>query len=149
MKHRAPRKPGFQPTSLIAGVLLLLVVFVSVAYFFFLASSGLSPEQENVLTHLNDRRDEWRARRPPAFRYEIERECECPLDYIEPFTVIEYRDDPENQAWIDDYFERIEEAIRGGSNVTVRHDPRFSYPNDFRIADEQTYIRDFEVLEYE
>lgn len=149
MKHRAPRKPGFQPTSLIAGVLLLLVVFVSAGYFFFLAGSGLSPADEASLAQLHERRDEWRARRPPAFRYEIERECECPLDYIEPFTVIEYRDDPDNQAWIDLYFERIEEGIRAGSDVTVRFDPRFSYPNDFQIADEQTYIRDFEVLEYE
>jgi len=149
MRHRAPRKPGFQPTSLIAGVLLLLVVFVSVGYFFFLAGSGLSPAQEASLAQLHQRRDEWQVRRPPAFRYEIERECECPLDYVEPFTVIEYRDDPENQAWIDEYFERIEEAIRAGTDVAVRHDPRFSYPNDFRIADEQTYIRDFEVLEYD
>jgi hypothetical protein len=149
MKHRAPRKPGFQPTALIAGVLLLLVVFVSVGYFFFLASSGLSPGQQAALAQLLDRRDEWRTKRPPAFRYEIERECECPLDYIEPFTVIEYPDDPENQAWIDEYFGRLEEAIDGGGDVTVRFDPRFSFPTDFRIADEQTYIRDFEVLEYE
>jgi len=149
MKHRAPRKPGFQPTSLIAGVLLLLVLFVSVGYFFFLAGSGLSPERESLLAQLHERRGEWQTRRPPAFRYEIERECECPLDYIEPFTVIEYRDDPGNQPWIDEYFMQLEESIRSGGDVTVRFDPRFSYPNDFRIANEQTYIRDFEVLEYE
>ena len=149
MKHRDARKPGFQPTSLIAGVLLLLVVFVSAGYFFLLAGSGLSPEQQTQLAQLHERRDEWREKRPAAFRYEIERECECPLDYIEPFTVIEYRDEPQNQAWIDEYFEQIEAGIRDGQNVVVRYDPRFSYPNDFLIAGEQTYIRDFEVLEYE
>lgn len=149
MTQRRRHKTGFQPTSLIAGVLMLLILFVSVGYFFFLAGNGFSPEQETLLAQLQERRAEWQGRRPPAFRYEIERECECPLDYIEPFTVIEYRDDPDNHAWIDEYFEKIDIAIRAGSDVSVRYDPRFAYPNDFRIADEQTYIRDFEVLEYE
>lgn len=147
MKHRGVRESGFQPTSLIAGVLLLLVMFMSVAYFFFL--TGLSPEQETLLAQLQERRAEWQDKRPPAFRYEIERECECPLDYIEPFTVVEYRDAPDNQAWIDEYFQQLEDAILDGGDVAISYDPRFSYPNDFHIADEQTYIRDFEVLEYE
>jgi hypothetical protein len=149
MKHRTWRKSGFQSTSLIAGALLLLVVFVSVAYFFLLADSGPSPRQQEMLAQLQERRDEWVSKRPPAFRYEIERECDCPLSYVEPFTVVEYLDDPDNQAWIDQYFERLAAAILGGSDVAIGYDPRFSFPNDFHIAEEQTYIRDFEVLEYE
>jgi hypothetical protein len=149
MKHRGSRKAAFQPTSLIAAVLLLLVIFVSVGYFFLLADPRLSAEQENMLALLQTRRDEWQAKRPPAFRYEIERECECPLEYVEPFTVVEYLDDPENQAWIDDYFADLEAAIQARKDVAVGYDPRFSYPNDFRIGGEQVYIRDFEVLQYE
>ena len=49
MKHRSWRNTGFQPTSLIAGVLLLLIVFVSVGYFFFLAEPRLSAEQQAEL----------------------------------------------------------------------------------------------------
>lgn len=150
MKHRSWRTTAFQPTSLIAGVLLLLVVFVSAAYFLFLAEPVLTPEREAMLAELQLRQGEWRDKRPPAFRYEVERECECPLDYIEPFTVVEYLDDPDNHAWIDDYFSSLDAALHSGAVVEViSYDPRFSYPNDFRIADEQLYIRDFEVLEYD
>jgi len=149
MKHRGARKAAFQPTSLIAGVLLLLVIFVSVGYFFLLADPRPSAEQEELLALLQTRRDEWQTKRPPAFRYEIERECDCPLEYVEPFTVVEYLDDPENQAWIDDYFERLEAALLGRDDVVIGYDPRFSYPNDFNIGGEQVYIRDFEVLQYD
>lgn len=148
MKHRGSRAAAFQPTSLIAAVLLLLVVFVSVGYFFFIAEPRLTAEQESMLALLQTRRDEWKAKRPPAFRYEIERECECPLEYVEPFTVVEYLDDPENQAWIDDYFERLLAAIQDRDDVAIGYDPRFSYPNDFHVGGEQVYIRDFEVLQY-
>lgn len=149
MKHRSGRNPGFQPTVLIAGALLLLFVFVSVGFFFFLTEQGLSTAQNEMLQQLKTRREEWLEKRPAAFRYEIERDCECPLDYIEPFTVVEYRDDPGNEAWIDDFFAQLEQAIADGRDIGIRYDPRFSYPNDFHIADEQVFIRDFEVLEYD
>ena len=146
MKHRPWRKGGYQPTSLIAAVLLMLIVFVSVGYFFFLSSPNPSPEQAAALAELRERRVEWEAERPPAFRYVVERDCECPLDYREPFTVIEYLDDPGNQAWIDGFFVRIEEAILAGSAVSVSYDGGYGFPNDFSIAEEDTFVRDFEVL---
>jgi len=149
MKHRCWRKTGFQPTSLIAAVLLLLVVFVSLGYFFFLAEPHVSAEQERLLAELQVRRSEWVEKRPPAFRYEVERDCECPLDYTEPFKVVEYLDEADNHSWIDDYFIDLEEAIRSGDAVDIRYDPRYSYPNDFNIADEQVFVRDFEVLRYD
>jgi len=149
VKHRQPRKPGYQPSLLLAAVVLLLLVFVSVGYFFFLSNPALTVEQQRVLTQLQQRREEWLAKRPPAYRYEIERECECPLQYIEPFTVIEYLDEADRQAWIDDYFMQLEAALREHQDVAISYDPRFSYPNDFHIDAEQVYIRDFEVLQYE
>jgi hypothetical protein len=149
MKHRSWRKTAFQPTSLIAGALLLLILFVSAAYLFFIAEPAITPERQAMLAELQLRQSEWLEKRPPAFRYEIERECECPLDYIEPFTVVEYLDEPVNHAWIDDYFTSLENALHTGVVVAISYDPRFSYPNDFRIADEQVYVRDFEVLEYD
>ncbi|MGI9200248.1 MAG: hypothetical protein ACR2QL_04265 [Woeseiaceae bacterium] len=148
MKHRTVKKPGFQHSTLIAGVAFLLIFFVSGAYFYFLYQPGLSAEQEAALAELNTRRAEWETERPPAFRYEVERSCECPLDYTEPFAVVEYLDDPDNHSWIDEYFVTIEAAILEGGDVTVRYDPRFGFPNDFTIGAEETFIRDFEVLEY-
>lgn len=148
MKHRSGRKTGFQPTSLIAGVLLLLILFVSVVYFFFLHQPGLSPEQEAAVVELRARRTEWQDERPPAFRYEVERQCECPLDYIEPFTVVEYLDESDNRAWIDEFFTLLEAAMLAGEPVSVSYDARFGYPNDFTVDHEDTFVRDFEVLRY-
>ena len=149
MKHRSPRKAGFQPTSLIAAALLLLLVFISVGYFFFLTEPRLSADQQAMLEELQLRRSEWLEKRPPAFRYDVQRECECPLDYTEPFHVIEYLDDADNQSWIDNYFDQLELAIASDDTHSIRYDPRYSYPNDFQIADEQVFIRDFEVLQYD
>lgn len=148
MKHRSVKKQGFQHSTLIAGVVFLLIFFVLAGYFYFLYQPGLSPSQEAALTELRDRRTEWELERPPAFRYEVERSCECPLDYTEPFTVVEYLDDPDNRAWIDEYFTRIEVAMLDGDEVVVRYDARFGFPDDFSIDAEDTFIRDFEVLEY-
>lgn len=148
MKHRSGRTTGFQPTSLIAGVLLLLILFVSVGYFFFLYQPGLSPDQDAALAELRARRTEWQDERPPAFRYEVERQCDCPLDYIGAFTVVEDLNEPDARAWIDEFFAMIEETMLAGAPVSVSYDARFGYPNDFTIADEDTIIRDFEVLRY-
>jgi hypothetical protein len=148
MKHRSERKAGFQHSTLIAAVMLLLILFISVGYMFFLHQPGLSPDQLAALSELQERRDEWELERPPAFRYEVERQCACPLDYTEPFTVVEYLDETDNVAWIDGFFADIEEAMLGGETVPVRYDARFGFPDDFKIGDEDTFVRDFEVLEY-
>jgi hypothetical protein len=148
MKHRSWRKTSFQPTSLIAAVLLLLFVFVSISYFYFLADPRLSVQQEAMLAELQLRRGQWEEKRPPAFSYVVERECECPLNYTEPFKVVEYLDEPDNHSWIDDYFLSLEKAIQSGDVIDIRYDPRYRYPNDFAVADEQTFVRDFEVLRY-
>ena len=149
MKHHTVKKQGFQVSTLIAGVLMLIFLFVSVAYFFFLHQPGLTPQQEAALAELQDRRTEWETERPPAFRYVVERACPgCPLDYIEPFAVVEYLDDPANRPWIDEFFVTIEAAMLEGKDVPVSYDSRFGFPNDFTIHVEETFIRDFEVLEY-
>jgi hypothetical protein len=148
MKHRKERPIVFQSTSILAGVVFLLILFVCVGYFFFLHQPGLSPEQEIALVELRERRAEWEDERPPAFRYEVERQCECPLDYIEPFTVVEYLDEADNRAWIDEFFTQLEETMLVGEPVSVSYDARFGYPNDFTINNEDTFVRDFEILRY-
>lgn len=148
MKHRTVKKQGFQHSTLIAGVVFLLIFFVLAGYFYFLYQPGLSTEQELALAELRDRRAEWETERPPAFRYEVERSCECPLDYTEPFTVVEYLDEPGNRAWLDECFLIIEKAMSSGEAVSVSYDSRFGFPNDFTIGAEETFVRDFEVLEY-
>jgi hypothetical protein len=144
MKHRSGRKTGFQPTSLIAGVLLLLILFVSVGSFFFLYQPGLSPNQEAALAELRARRAEWQDERPPAFRYEVERSAEN----SPPFTVVEDLNDPDTRAWIDDFFASLEETMLAGEPVSVSYDARFGYPSNFTIGNEDTIVRDFEVLRY-
>ena len=148
MKHRKERPIVFQSTSILAGVVFLLILFVCVGYFFFLHQPGLSPAQETALVELRERRAEWQAERPPAFRYEVERRCDCPLDYVEPFTVVEYLDEVDNRAWIDEFFTLLEETMLAGGSVSVSYDARFGYPNDFTINNEDTFVRDFEVLRY-
>jgi len=148
MKHRSGRTTGFQSTSLITGASLLLILFVSVGYFFFLHQPGLSPDQKSALVELHERRAEWEDERPPSFRYEVERQCDCQLDYIEPFTVVEDLNEPDTRAWIDEFFAMIEETMLAGAPVSVSYDARFGYPNDFTIANEDTVVRDFEVLRY-
>lgn len=148
MKHRKERPIVFQSTSILAGVIFLLILFVCVGYFFFLHQPGLSPDQEIALVELRERRTEWEAERPPAFRYEVERQCECPLDYVEPFTVVEYLDEADNRAWIDEFFTLLEETMLTGEPVSVSYDARFGYPNDFTVDNEDTFVRDFEVLRY-
>lgn len=104
--------------------------------------------QDAALAELRERRAEWEEERPPAFRYEVERQCDCPLDYVEPFTVVEYLDEPDNHAWIDEFFVALEKAMLAGEPVVVSYDARFGYPNDFTLANEDTFVRDFEVLRY-
>ena len=144
MKHRSGRTTGFQSTSLITGALLLLILFVSVGYFFFLHQPGLSPDQQSALAELHERRAEWEDERPPAFRYEVDR----PADYVKPFTVVEDLDRPENRAWLDEFFALIEKTMLAGEPVSVSYDARFGYPSDFTIANEDTIVRDFEVIRY-
>lgn len=129
--------------------MFLLVIFVSVAYFFYLAEPGLSVEREVMLAELRERRAEWEEKRPPAFRYVVQRDCDCAPEYLEPFTVVESLAAPDSQALIDGFFNQLEVAIQTAEDVAVRYDPRFRYPNDFRIDGEQTYVRDFEVLQYD
>ena len=148
MKHRKERPIVFQSTSILSGVVFLLILFVCVGYFFFLHQPGLSPAQETALVELRERRAEWEAERPPAFRYEVERRCECPLDYVEPFTVVEYLDEADNRAWIDEFFTLLEETMLAGEPVSISYDARFGYPNDFTVDNEDTFVRDFEVLQY-
>lgn len=144
MKHRSERKTGYQPTSLIAGVVLLLILFVCIGYFFFLNQPGLSQNQALALTELGERRAEWQDERPPAFRYEIGSSD----NDIEPFAVVEDLDVPDNRGRIDEFFTLIEESMLAGEPVAVSYDARFGYPSDFTIGNENTFVRDFEVLRY-
>ena len=46
------------------------------------------------------------------------------------------------------FFVDIENAMLDGETVPVRYDSRFGFPNDFTTGAEETFVRDFEVLEY-
>ena len=46
------------------------------------------------------------------------------------------------------FSQRSKTAMLAGEPVAVSYDARFGYPNDFTVANEDTFVRDFEVLRY-
>ncbi len=157
MKHRDWRKSRYQSTSLVAIALLVLIIFVSVGYFFSIPEPGPSAQQQLLYMELQANRKAWEEKRPPAYRFVVQRRCDCPLEDMRPFVVNEDLDAiPPGESWIDDLFIAIEAALGNSAQVTVSYDPRFNYPTSNRISYpdapgewRQTIIRDFEVVRYD
>ncbi|MDX1515985.1 MAG: DUF6174 domain-containing protein [Woeseiaceae bacterium] len=173
MKHRAHKHAIFQPTTLIAGVLLLLIVFVTAGYVFFLSPPGQPPVAGDALSLLDAQRAKWQRERPIAFRYVVERHCFCLELYVQPYVVTEDDDlrnaafaipfestdgsmheAPPEPVFIDDVFDAIETAIADGTPVDVRYDRQWGFPADTTIgslaadAGYQYLVRDFDVTRY-
>lgn len=173
MKHRIWRKTAYQSTSLLAVVVLILILFVSVAYFFSIPDPASPPRQTELLAELDANRALWDENRPLAYRYVVDRNCFCEPLYTKPYVATEqlghrratYPIDeqplsadlaatPQSPNWIDDFFGVIEEAIFDSGLVEVSYDARFGFPNKIIISyptpdsGRQIYVRDFEVVEY-
>lgn len=174
MKHRPGRRGKFQITTLLAVVALLVIVFLTSAYFVFTSPPSVSEAHAQAIAELRRQKETWESARPAAFRYVVERDCICPNTFTMPYDAVEGRgsktarfpdltlarfdDDtavPDDPVWIGDVFDLVEAALGRGDQITVRYDSRFGYPNDVdKIAttDREKYrlfIRDFEVLEYD
>ena len=157
MKHRDWRKARYQPTSLVAIVLLMLIIFVSVGYFFSIPEPGQSAHEQMLLMELHANKQAWEEKRPPAYRFVVQRSCDCPLEERQPFAVSEDLDSMSpGKGWLDDLFVTIEAALGNSAQVAVSYDPRFNYPSSIRISYPdapgewlQTTVRDFEVLRYD
>lgn len=174
MKHRSPRKTGYQLTNFIAVLLLLFIVFVSVGYFFMISQPESNPERAELRHELERNLALWEARRPAAFSYRVARHCFCTADYRRPYRVADgdrearfaYAsplDDgpagvdgaPPEPLRIADLFSMIDEAIEDAESIDVRFDPAFGFPTRIELDRSQATddelgidIYDFEVTEY-
>lgn len=176
MQHRPRKKTSFQLTSLIAVVVLMVILFISVGYFFVIPHLTDTGAQEKLLASLQANDELWQTNRPVSYRYVVERECDCALELMRPYVVTVARDlrtaqylvtgsadslgiseEPPEVVWLEELFAKTAEAVLHAKEVEVIFDPRFGYPSSVRInssnrstASFEVYgVRDFEVLEYE
>ena len=165
----------YQLTTFLALVLLLLILFVSAAYFFYIPSPGDASGTRDLLAELSDQRNKWDAKRPAAFRYVVDRDCYCERTYVEPYVASEEPGDksaafaieietaggefisvPPDPVWIDDLFDLVERSIREEKSVEVGYDKEFGFPNSMMVAPVpkppdsvlRVEVRDFETLAY-
>jgi len=169
------RQAVYQPTTLIAGVLLLLILFVSVGYFFLIPPPDEQPQQSTIINELQESRLAWENSRPLSYRYVVERSCYCSQEYVTPYIATaeqgrktaeflisvesatgEFLSQPPEPVWISDIFGELTKAIESESRpvVEVVYDSRYGYPASVNIqypqpdAGMRYEIRDFEVLEH-
>ena len=128
----------YQVTSLIAVVLLLLIVFVSVGYFFFLARPDQFAAQNELSRAFADATALWQERRPAAYRYVVDRQCNCPPEVDRAYVVTVDRDGrraafsipvessagllldrPENPVWLETVVDDIARALESGDEITT------------------------------
>ena len=165
MSRRDRPRGTFQPTTLIAGALLLLILFVSAGYFFWLIPGGASDDVDPVDRH----EARWTDSKPLAYRYVVRRSCDCPRDVLEPYVVtvsngrtsfafpipVEsmdggFIDVPPAPESIADIFAAIRGAAADRADVSAGYDRQLGFPVAVTIRDGGNTrgweIRDFEVL---
>lgn len=172
MKHRTSQKSVYQFSAHLAVALLMLIIFVSVAYFFFVPANGLSPDQERLLANLQAQKKLWDDKRPLSFRYVVDRNCVCTDKITTPYIATEtpghksatYRivgqpesgdlaTSPPDALWIDDLFGIIEDEIIENGTVNASYDWRFGFPHTISSGSLGSadgsftyYVRDFEAM---
>lgn len=176
MQHRPWKKTGFQPTTLIAIVVLVVILFISVGYFFVIPNLDAARKQDQLLAELQTNEERWRANRPVSFQYVVDRDCICTEAYREPYMAIHAGDSvtvryialldtdgpdgsgtPPDPVNVDGLFAAAADIVVGQGDVEVTFDPRFGYPSTLRIdrpgrangGDVTITIRDFEVIKYD
>ena len=156
----------YQLTSHAAAILIVMIIFVSVSYYFFLARPDEQAQTSDALAALDAAAARWAGNRPAAFRYVVDRRCDCPDEDSRAYTVTE-RDaivsaefaipvesstgilitTPPRPVTISDIFAVVERSLSGGNLIEVRYDPDFGYPEYVTVADDDRYeVRDFEIV---
>lgn len=166
MSRKYPLEGRYQVTSHIAVILLVLILFVSVGYFFFLAKPDEQARRLELIAEFETNFALWARERPARFQYSVDRTCDCPDETGRPYVVLNIDGQrsaefaipvesssgvmvsvPPRPIWIDDIFGIIERALRSGVMVDVRYDQALGYPRSASISpDEQYEIRDFERI---
>ena len=165
MSRRDRPRGTFQVTTLIAGALLLLILFVTAGYFFWLVpgdgSRGVEPAERHEAR--------WREAEPAAYRYVVRRRCDCPRDRLAAYVVTVDRgettfafpipveadgggflDAPVDPDAIANIFAAIDLASASGHEVSAGYDRQYGFPVAVTIATAAGArgweVRDFEVL---
>lgn len=166
MSRKYPLEGRYQVTSHIAVILLVMILFVSVGYYFFLAKPDEQAMRLDLMAEFEANVALWDRERPARFAYSVDRTCDCPAEDGRPYEVrnIDGRREarfaipveastgisiaaPPRPLWIDDIFGIIERALRSGSIIEVRYDQALGYPRFVIIAPNEQYeIRDFERI---
>ena len=166
-KYRPDGK--YHVTSLVAVVLLVLVLFVSVGYFFFLAKPDEQARLLDLKAEFEARSAQWSRERPASFRYVVDRTCACPDEDDRAYVVTERAGErsaaflipvesvtgalitaPPRPVWIRDLFDLAGRALTSGEAVEVRYDPDYGFPEQLVLGPREAYeVRDFEVAREE
>lgn len=166
MSRKYPLEGRYQVTSHIAVILLVLILFVSVGYFFFLAKPDEHARRLELVAEFEANAALWERERPQRFRYSVDRTCDCPDEDGRPYEVRDMDGQrsatfpipvesatgamisvPPRPVWIGDIFGIIERALRSGVTVDVRYDQALGYPRSAIIGPHERYeIRDFERI---
>ena len=171
MRASPKKKPVFQVTTLLAGVMLLMILFITVGYFFTLPVTVSGPVAKMSESELQWAR--WQELRPTRYEYIVERGCFCTPAYREPYVVRVDRNlrtfsysrkledlnpnlpaKPPNPLSIKDIFVLLVRAETDAATLSVLYNSEFSYPETIRIdwnqsqTDEEQYfvIRDFRTV---
>ena len=175
MTRRKPLAGIYQLTTFLALVLLLLILFISAAYFFMIPAPGVAPGYGDAEAELGVRRSTWESRRPASFRYVVDRDCNCDPAFVEPYVATEERGSksaaflieiesdngefvsrPTDPVWIDDLFGLIEQSFRDGMVVDVDYHKDLGFPVSILVRPDpappdsqyRIEVRDFEIIEY-
>jgi len=164
VSKKYPLEGRYQVTSHIAVILLVLILFVSIGYFFFLAKPDEHARRLELMAEFETHSALWARERPARFQYSVDRTCDCPDEDGRPYKVQEVDGQreaafpipveastgsllyaPPRPLWIDDIFTIIERALRSGAIIEVRYDQSLGYPRSAIIGPDERYeIRDFE-----
>lgn len=161
---------GYQLTTHVAVILLLLVTFISAGYYLLVVRPEPPGIDATVLAELQSALATWEARRPAKFRYVVERQCACPAIDRQPFIVTETGDEvtarfpipieadngemlagPPRSLSIAQLFYLTELAHRQGRVVQAIFDENYGFPSRLSLDppdSEIIEIRDFEIMQY-
>ena len=161
LKRRSNKHGKFQTPTLLAGAVLLLLVFVSAGFLLTLS--------QDEPTHTRKLRDtdkqtmaRWQLERPAGFRYLVQRRCECDARLQRPYRVTETGQSwhaeflvapqagdqlPPNPETSGDIIELALLADELGTLTSARLDPVWGYVAFLQIDDGAA--SSFEILDFE
>ena len=159
MTRRKPLAGIYQLTTFLALVLLLLILFISAAYFFVIPTPEEAPGHGDALAEVTARRDIWIAQRPASFRYVVDRDCYCDPAYAEPYIATEERGSKSATFVIEIESasgEFIERSLLDEMVVEVEYDKDLGHPVSIQVHPDppppdsmyRVEVRDFEIIEY-